>query len=187
VVGIVTSKADAIALATITQDIPQNINFAIKSRAALTFLQSADVKPTISTAGSAKTPSDIAVLAKSMSVMVNCEPSKSVTQRPTEKAVVSSEKPAPQPIPPPEAPAPDNKLDYSNCAVVLEAVKTCEHLKDCSAQSIEKNFSARERQHFQSISGKAAFTTEKPYAQCTQTCQRHAYKTHPTREELCGY
>ena len=54
IIGIVTSKADAIAVANETKDIPQNINFAIKSSVALSFMQSADVKPRVMTSGSLK-------------------------------------------------------------------------------------------------------------------------------------
>jgi len=80
-----------------------------------------------------------------------------------------------------------SKLAYSDCAVILEAVKSCESQRNCSESFLEKRFSDRERQHFQSISGTAGFTTEKLYAHCKETCQTHAYKVHPTREELCGY
>ena len=154
IIGIVTSKADAIAVANETKDIPQNINFAIKSSVALSFMQSADVKPRVMTSGSLKDPSDIATLGKAISVMVICKASSNLQKPPPNPPPSDKVEPAVNP------PAQASRLDYSNCAVVLEAVKTCEHLRDCSSAAIETNFTPREREHFQSISGTAAFTAE---------------------------
>lgn len=44
VIGVVVSKLDAIALARITSDIPQNINFAIKSSSVINLLDMSSVK-----------------------------------------------------------------------------------------------------------------------------------------------
>ena len=75
VLDIVTSKADVLALLNVTQDIAQNVNFAIKSGIALAFLQSADVKPRVAVNVEDKKASEIAGLAKAMSVMVICHSS----------------------------------------------------------------------------------------------------------------
>jgi serine protease Do len=40
VVGVVTSKLNVLLVARLTNDVPQNINFAIKSTVALNFLDS---------------------------------------------------------------------------------------------------------------------------------------------------
>ena len=165
IIGIVTSKADAIAVANETKDIPQNINFAIKSSVALSFMQSADVKPRVMTRGSLKNPSDIATLGKAISVMVICKASSNLAEKPPPNPP-PSDKVEPAINPPAQA----SRLDYSNCAVVLEAVKTCERLRDCSNEAIETNFTPRERQHFQSISGTAAFTADNFYSHCEQVC-----------------
>jgi serine protease Do len=92
VVGIVTSKADVLAIAKVTEDIAQNINFAIKSNIALSFMQSTDVKPRIIATVKEKTSPEIAALEKAMSVMVICDPSSKVVAEPSPAAVNSSPK-----------------------------------------------------------------------------------------------
>lgn len=52
IVGVVVSKLDDIAVASATGAIPQNINFAVKGSVALTFLQTAGVRPAIASVGS---------------------------------------------------------------------------------------------------------------------------------------
>jgi S1-C subfamily serine protease len=71
VVGVVVSKMNAIAAARVTSDIPQNVNFAIKSAVALTFLQSSGVEP-LSATSSSLGPADLADRAKSFTVFVAC-------------------------------------------------------------------------------------------------------------------
>ena len=72
VVGVIVSKMDAIAAARITSDIPQNVNFAIKSAVALTFLQSNGVEPLSATSSTSLDPADLADRAKSFTVFVAC-------------------------------------------------------------------------------------------------------------------
>jgi S1-C subfamily serine protease len=43
VVGVVVGKLDAVQIASVTGDIPQNVNFAIKAGVAQTFLQASGV------------------------------------------------------------------------------------------------------------------------------------------------
>lgn len=47
VIGVVRSKANAIAIARITSDISQNVNFAVKSEVAAGFLRSVGIEPTM--------------------------------------------------------------------------------------------------------------------------------------------
>ncbi len=72
VVGVVVAKLDAIKVAKITGDIPENVNFSISRDVVVDFLKSSSVpfqqKPSL---GKLKT-SDIAVLAKSISVAITC-------------------------------------------------------------------------------------------------------------------
>jgi serine protease Do len=74
VVGIVTSKLDALKLALKEGDLPQNVNFAVKSSILATFLdanrvnieaESSDAKPL--------DPADLADLAKAISGFVVCQ------------------------------------------------------------------------------------------------------------------
>jgi len=103
------------------------------------------------------------------------------------------ERPAPSPppqtasVPEPATPIGASKLEFKDCAIVLEAVKTCETLRDCSDSSIQDNFTTGERQHFDSINGRAVFTTAKFYSHCKDVCRRHNYALHPARDILCGY
>jgi S1-C subfamily serine protease len=73
VVGIIQSKLDAIKTASLTGDLPQNVNFAIKSMIALNFLQSSGVTPMIAAPAAAWDPSDIAEGAQNFTVQVTCE------------------------------------------------------------------------------------------------------------------
>jgi hypothetical protein len=103
------------------------------------------------------------------------------------------ERPAPTPPTPPQTasepatPRGASKLEFNDCAIVLEAVKTCETLRDCSDSSIQDNFTTGEREHFDSINGRAVFTTAKFYSHCKDVCRRHNYALHPARDILCGY
>jgi serine protease Do len=73
VIGIVTSKANTIAIASVTNDISQNINFAIRSSVAMDFLESAGVHPKLSSDVVALSPPDIASEASGFSAQVICE------------------------------------------------------------------------------------------------------------------
>jgi len=72
VVGVVTSKIDAIALADFTGDIPQNVNFAIKASVIRAFLDSTGVEYSTSSSGEAKDSSDIARDASRFTVLIEC-------------------------------------------------------------------------------------------------------------------
>ena len=72
VLGVVVSKLDAIAVAKTTQDIPQNINFAIKGTLATNFLESRNVDFTKSSEDSALPPETIAARAMRFTIRVEC-------------------------------------------------------------------------------------------------------------------
>jgi S1-C subfamily serine protease len=75
VVGVVVSKLDAITVARLTGDIPQNINFAIKSELAKVFLQSQGVEPrTAPATASAVAISDTVEAAREYTFLVECYP-----------------------------------------------------------------------------------------------------------------
>ncbi len=71
-VGVVTSKLDAIKTVATSGDIPQNVNFALKASAAASFLESNRVGFETGAAGSAMPPADLADHAKALSAFVTC-------------------------------------------------------------------------------------------------------------------
>jgi S1-C subfamily serine protease/uncharacterized protein len=72
VVGIVVSKLNAIGVASVTGDIPQNVNFAIKASVATAFLDAQHVAHAEGqTAGALSTP-DISERAKALAAQVVC-------------------------------------------------------------------------------------------------------------------
>jgi serine protease Do len=74
IVGIVSAKMNALQMMIATNgNIPENINFAIKSATAATFLQTNNIKFESTEASQQLQPADIADQAKSMSVFIECE------------------------------------------------------------------------------------------------------------------
>lgn len=72
VIGIIVSKLNALKIAEITQDVPQNINFAIKASVAQTFLETNSVSLSASPSTTHLPPEDVADKAKSFSVFIEC-------------------------------------------------------------------------------------------------------------------
>ena len=73
VVGVVVSKLDAIKVAEATNDVAQNVNFAIKTTVLTNFLDASGVSYTTAGAGQSLQSSDLAERAKSISVLIRCE------------------------------------------------------------------------------------------------------------------
>ena len=71
-VGVVTYKLNALKTAVANGDIPQNVNFALKSSAAASFLESNRVAFETGSATNTLTPADLADHAKAMSAFVAC-------------------------------------------------------------------------------------------------------------------
>ncbi|MCK0196888.1 serine protease [Ancylobacter sp. 6x-1] len=74
VVGVVVAKINAVAVAAATDDIPQNVNFAIKSAIAASFLESNGVSYQSGSLGEALKPADLAEKAQSFSAFIECTP-----------------------------------------------------------------------------------------------------------------
>jgi serine protease Do len=73
VVGVVEGKLNAITVATITHDLPQNVNFAIKANVVTNFLDANNVAYTSDSIGStAFQPTELADRAKALSVIIEC-------------------------------------------------------------------------------------------------------------------
>lgn len=74
VVGIVSSKLNAMKLAAITNGVAQNINFAIKSTIVESFLEANDIAYTTGTSSQRLDPPDVAARAQSFTAIVQCRP-----------------------------------------------------------------------------------------------------------------
>ena len=72
IVGIVVSKLDAINIAKVTGDIAQNINFAINSSVAKTFLDANSVEYETGVSSKTMASSDIGTAAKKFTLLVEC-------------------------------------------------------------------------------------------------------------------
>jgi serine protease Do len=72
---VVVAKLDALRIATVLDDIPQKVNFAIKSSVAKKFLEAHKVAYAAGGRGwSEMSPPDVAEKAKSASIEIGCEP-----------------------------------------------------------------------------------------------------------------
>jgi S1-C subfamily serine protease len=72
VVGVITSKLDAIAVAEATGDIPQNINFAIKALVARSFLDANDIDYALAPSDTLLSAADAADRARRFTVLIAC-------------------------------------------------------------------------------------------------------------------
>jgi S1-C subfamily serine protease len=73
VVGVVVSKLDALKMARLSDDVPQNINFAIKASTLTNFLEARGIAYTSGQRGPEVSIPDIVDKAKAFSVQVQCE------------------------------------------------------------------------------------------------------------------
>lgn len=97
-IGIVTSKLNAVAVAQFTGDIPQNVNFAIKAEIARTFLESQGLKYTAAAIpDSLLSLPDLADLAKSFTAYIACRTDSLSAAAKSEERVVALPKTAIQP------------------------------------------------------------------------------------------
>lgn len=73
VVGVVVSKLNVLKVAGAIDDIPQNVNFAIKASVLISFLQSSGVGTEAGSIDKPLSSADLADRAKSISVFLRCE------------------------------------------------------------------------------------------------------------------
>lgn len=73
VVGIVVEKLDALAVAKVSGDIPQNINFAVKGELAVLFLRSAGIDPRMSQGALRQDASEVAARSKPTTFLIECK------------------------------------------------------------------------------------------------------------------
>lgn len=72
-VGMVTSKMDALKMIQTSGDLPQNVNFALKASVIASFLDINGIKYALGSATSAMKPEELADQARSMSVFILCK------------------------------------------------------------------------------------------------------------------
>jgi hypothetical protein len=72
VVGVVVAKLDALKVAEVTGDIPQNVNFAINASVARTFLDAQSVDYETAASEEALSVSRVAERARRSTVLVEC-------------------------------------------------------------------------------------------------------------------
>ena len=72
VVGVVVSKLDAVAMADLTGDIPQNVNFAVRGELAKLFLFQNGVAPKVAGTGISLDPVELGRRAQSFTYLVEC-------------------------------------------------------------------------------------------------------------------
>jgi S1-C subfamily serine protease len=71
-VGIVVAGLDAVGVAKLTGDVPQNINFAIKSSTALEYLDSLAAPYSVATSTKNRSVADVAAIARKFTVRIEC-------------------------------------------------------------------------------------------------------------------
>lgn len=72
VIGVVTSKLNALSIARITGDVPQNINFAVNGSVARLFLDGVGIAYVASPSEEKLEPAEVGERAKRFTVMVEC-------------------------------------------------------------------------------------------------------------------
>ena len=92
-VGVVTAKLDAMRVARVTGDIPQNVNFALKAEVARTFLDSKGIAYQTARSDRQLSPADVGDIARPFTVRIECE------QVATAPTTSSAPLPAPGPGP----------------------------------------------------------------------------------------
>ena len=73
VVGVIVSKLDALLVAKVTDDLPQNINFAIKIGSAINFMEANDIRSSEKENTSPLEATIIAERAKLFTVQIKCK------------------------------------------------------------------------------------------------------------------
>jgi S1-C subfamily serine protease len=100
VIGVITAKLDALAVAKRTGDVPQNVNFAVRADVLEAFLQTHKIPYDVAVMDRQLAVADVAEMAKQASVRVECSPSGVPLSQP---GTVRASPQLESPFPPPEA------------------------------------------------------------------------------------
>jgi S1-C subfamily serine protease len=100
-IGIVTAKLNAVSVARVTGDIPQNVNFALKAQLAREFLDSKLISYKTEKSTARLAPADVGDVARPFTVYIVCTSSQHVASAPAPERASAVE---------PEVEAPDAEL-----------------------------------------------------------------------------
>lgn len=100
-IGIVTAKLNAVSVARVTGDIPQNVNFALKAQLAREFLDSKLISYKTEKSTARLAPADVGDVARPFTVYIMCTRSERVAAAPAPERASAAE---------PEDEAPDAEL-----------------------------------------------------------------------------
>ncbi|RPH41593.1 MAG: hypothetical protein EHM87_19250, partial [Burkholderiales bacterium] len=115
VIGVVVSKLNALRVARMTGDVPQNVNFAIKAGVAQAFLRVHGIEPAMADpAAQRQRTADVVQAARAFTALVECAPQPA--ERTAATSPASSPSPAPAPAATPAATAPRFDLPV-RCAI----------------------------------------------------------------------
>jgi len=73
VVGVIVGKLDAIEVAAAIEDVPQNVNFAIKTSVLMNFLDANGINYSMASEGKPLPPADVAERARGISALIECD------------------------------------------------------------------------------------------------------------------
>ncbi|HTS52499.1 MAG TPA: serine protease [Burkholderiales bacterium] len=108
-VGVITAKLDALAVAKRTGDVPQNVNFAVRADVLEAFLQAHKVSYDVAVTDAQLAVADVADMAKQASVRIECRPSGVPAAQPDTVRVSPQQDPAAPPdMPGRAAPVPSD-------------------------------------------------------------------------------
>jgi S1-C subfamily serine protease len=96
-VGVITAKLDALAIAKRTGDVPQNVNFAVRAEVLEAFLQANKIAYDVAVTDAQLAVADVAEMAKQASVRIECKPSGVPAVQPDTVRVSPQLEPAPPP------------------------------------------------------------------------------------------
>ena len=81
IAGVVVAKLDALAVAKVVGDIPQNVNFAIKSEVAQSFLRSNGIEPLVAPSAAKRAPvADLVQTARGYTLLIECDTGKAARE-----------------------------------------------------------------------------------------------------------
>ena len=72
VVGVMVAKLDALKVARVTGDIPQNVNFAVNASVARIFLDAEGIEYKLATSTKTLSAADVAARARKFTVVIEC-------------------------------------------------------------------------------------------------------------------
>ena len=73
-IGVVSAKLNAIKVAKATGDLPENVNFAVRAQVAKVFLSANNLMPATVRSDAVKSDTDLASIARNVSVHIECHP-----------------------------------------------------------------------------------------------------------------